>query len=97
MKYCVETENLTKKIKGYTIFDNVNFKLEKGKVYGLLGENGSGKSTLLKILLNLSSFDTGKVRNISGFFKSGMKNKMDIHPHRWTRKGRSSILPDGAK
>ncbi len=53
----VEVTNLTKEIKNNRILDNINFKLEKGKIYGLVGPNGSGKSTVLKTLLGLISFN----------------------------------------
>ncbi|MBB64129.1 MAG: hypothetical protein CMO81_03615 [Waddliaceae bacterium] len=33
-----------------TVLQNINLRLEPGKLYGLLGANGSGKSTLLKCL-----------------------------------------------
>ena len=56
MKYSVEVKNVTKMIGKNLIIDDVSFKLQKGKIYGLVGANGSGKSTLLKILLGLSSF-----------------------------------------
>ncbi len=36
-----------------TILKNLNFKVEKGKVYSILGKNGSGKSTLIKSLAAL--------------------------------------------
>lgn len=36
-----------------TILKNINFKIEKGKVYSILGKNGSGKSTLIKSLAAL--------------------------------------------
>lgn len=35
------------------IFNNLNYKFEKGNVYCVIGENGKGKSTLLKLLLGL--------------------------------------------
>ena len=56
----VKTENVTKKIRNNLIINRANFKLERGKIYGLVGANGSGKSTLLKILLGLTEFK-GKV------------------------------------
>ena len=56
MNNTVETINLSKEIKNNIILDNINFKLEKGKIYGLVGPNGSGKSTLLKTILGLISF-----------------------------------------
>ncbi len=44
----------------HKVFDNVSMELEKGKIYGLLGENGVGKSTLLKILSGLLKLDGGE-------------------------------------
>ena len=32
------------------ILKNIDFTLEKGKIYGLIGRNGAGKTTLLSIL-----------------------------------------------
>lgn len=53
MEYKIELKNVSKKIGDVLIIDNVNFSLEKGKIYGLVGANGSGKSTLLKVILGL--------------------------------------------
>ena len=36
-----------------TILQNINFEIEKGKIYSILGKNGSGKSTLIKSLTAL--------------------------------------------
>lgn len=55
MNYSVEFNSVTKKIGDNLIISDANFRLEKGKIYGLVGANGSGKSTLLKILLGLYS------------------------------------------
>ncbi len=43
----------------HKVLGNVSITLEKGKIYGLLGENGVGKSTLLKILSGLLKMDKG--------------------------------------
>ncbi|WP_195236408.1 MULTISPECIES: ATP-binding cassette domain-containing protein [Peptostreptococcus] len=34
---------------------NVNLKLKKGEIVGVIGKNGSGKSTLIKLILGLFS------------------------------------------
>jgi len=39
---------------------NIDFKIEKGEVFGFLGPNGAGKSTTIKILLNLVYPTSGK-------------------------------------
>lgn len=49
----LETNNLTKKYRRITALDQLNFDIEKGMVFGLLGPNGSGKTTTLGLLLNV--------------------------------------------
>ena len=44
----------------HKVLGNVSMTLEKGKIYGLLGENGIGKSTLLKILSGLLKPEGGE-------------------------------------
>ncbi|MDF2927637.1 MAG: transporter [Paenibacillaceae bacterium] len=41
--------------------DNVNFRLERGKVLGLLGRTGSGKSTTARLLLRFYDPRTGAI------------------------------------
>ncbi|MFF2886560.1 ATP-binding cassette domain-containing protein [Paenibacillus sp. NPDC057967] len=41
--------------------DNVSFRLEGGKIYGLLGRNGSGKTSLLSTLASFRQPSTGEV------------------------------------
>ncbi len=45
---------------GFTL-GPVNFMLQSGKVYGLLGANGAGKSTLLQLLAGLKQPHQGQV------------------------------------
>ncbi|RME90719.1 MAG: ABC transporter ATP-binding protein [Candidatus Hydrogenedentota bacterium] len=46
----ISVSNLSYKIAGKTLYENVNLTLNKNSRYGLVGANGSGKSTFLKIL-----------------------------------------------
>ncbi len=41
----IEVENLTKKYGHLVAVKNLNFKVEKGKIWGLLGPNAAGKTT----------------------------------------------------
>lgn len=61
MEIMLETRNLTKKIKGQMILENVSIKVEKGKIYGLLGPNGAGKSTLLKVITKVMNCTSGDI------------------------------------
>jgi len=40
---------------------NVNLKINKGEVIGLIGDNGAGKSTLIKIMCGVHSLDKGEI------------------------------------
>ena len=53
--------NVSKSIKGKKIIDNVQLKMENGKVYGLVGRNGSGKTMLLRTIAGLLRPDEGTV------------------------------------
>ena len=52
----IKLTSVNKTINNKILFKDINLKLEKGKIYGLVGENGSGKSTLIKMILNLTKF-----------------------------------------
>ena len=54
--------NELKKIYNKTIaVDNLNFKIKKGQIIGLLGPNGSGKSTTIGMMLGLIKPTSGSV------------------------------------
>lgn len=44
-----------------TIFENVNFSIEKGDLFTILGPNGAGKSTLLNCIAHLNCLTAGKI------------------------------------
>ena len=46
---------------GVKALSNVNFSMESGKIYALIGANGAGKSTLMKVLSGVNSHYTGRV------------------------------------
>ncbi|CAG0961982.1 MAG: ATP-binding cassette domain-containing protein [Candidatus Methanoperedens sp.] len=57
--YAIETTNLTKKYKTLTAVNNLNLKVETGKIFGLLGPNGAGKSTILSMLCTIVNPTSG--------------------------------------
>lgn len=53
--------NLSKSYNGKKVVDNISFKCESGKVFGLLGRNGSGKTTTLRMVTGIIKKDAGEV------------------------------------
>ena len=62
MSTILECNNLTKKFGIKSALTNINLKLERGRIIGLLGPNGSGKTTLIKIANNLLTPTAGEIR-----------------------------------
>lgn len=46
----LELRNISKKYKDTVALNDVNLRLEKNRIYGLIGVNGAGKTTLIKII-----------------------------------------------
>ena len=61
MNKILEIKNLSKKLSGNLILNNLNLSLEKGKILAILGPNGVGKTTLLKMIAGLSRPSGGKI------------------------------------
>lgn len=62
---CVEIENLNKSFNNTIALNNINLKLEKGKIIALLGADGAGKTTLLRLITGLICADSGKITTLN--------------------------------
>lgn len=71
----VEVEGLSKSYKSFQAVKNISFQIERGSVYGFLGQNGAGKSTTMRMLLSLIQPTAG---NINIFGKPLKGNEKDI-------------------
>jgi len=52
----IEINNLSKSFGTKEVLRNINLALEKGNVYGIVGENGSGKTTLFRCIAGLEKY-----------------------------------------
>jgi len=57
----IEINNLSKQYKRASAVKNISFKINKGKIIGLLGPNGCGKSTTIGMMLGLIKPTSGAV------------------------------------
>jgi ABC-2 type transport system ATP-binding protein len=57
----IKVTNVDKRYEQQTVLNRVNFTIEKGSIYGLLGSNGAGKTTLLKTVSGILTQDKGHV------------------------------------
>ncbi|RED59294.1 ABC-2 type transport system ATP-binding protein [Cohnella lupini] len=61
METVLQLRNVTKKIGGRTIVDNLSFDVPAGEVFGFLGPNGAGKTTTIRMIVGLISMTKGEV------------------------------------
>jgi len=74
-----------------TALDGVNFKVEKGKTFGVIGENGSGKSTLLKVITGITKPTSGCVK-VNGKVSALIELGAGFHPE---ISGRENVYING--
>ena len=68
------------------ILDNVNFEINEGQIFGMLGPNGVGKSTIFNLITGLIKPNTGKIK-ING------KEVNDFPVYLRTRKFKLGYVP----
>lgn len=71
---------------------DINFKVEQGEIVGIIGKNGAGKSTLLKVLSQVTSPTSGRIK-MKGRVASLLEVGTGFHPE---LTGRENIYLNGA-
>lgn len=80
---------------GHEIFwalKDINFEINQGEAFGIVGKNGSGKSTLLKILSRIVDPTTGSIK-MNGKVASMLEVGTGFHPE---LTGRENIYFNGS-
>jgi len=61
MESIIQVNNLVKKYGRLTAVDSISFNVQRGEIFGLLGENGAGKSTTLEMIEGLRRPTSGSI------------------------------------
>ncbi len=62
----IRVEGLVKSFKDLDVLRGVDFEVERGSIFALLGSNGAGKTTVIRILATLLRADAGRA-GVNGF------------------------------
>ena len=65
-KNIIQIKGVKKSYKDVEVLKGVDFEVEQGGIFALLGSNGSGKTTMIRIMATLLKADAGSVV-INGF------------------------------
>ena len=63
----IELNNISLSYGNRLILDNLNFKINEGQIFGMLGPNGVGKSTIFNLITGLISPNKGTIKIKSRF------------------------------
>ena len=66
----ISAKNLTIGYDGHPVLSNLNFDINAGDYFCIVGENGSGKTTLMKTILGLQSPISGSIDFGEGLAKN---------------------------
>ncbi|WDV48105.1 ABC transporter ATP-binding protein [Clostridiaceae bacterium M8S5] len=61
MSYAIRVEDLKKSYNSHIVLKGLNFNVNKGEIFALLGVNGTGKTTTLECIEGLRKYDSGNI------------------------------------
>ena len=82
----ISFENVSLSYGNRLILDNINFKINEGEIFGMLGPNGVGKSTIFNLI-------TGLIKPDSGEIKINNTNVVDFPIYLRTKKFKVGYVP----
>lgn len=62
MSYAIKVDELKKSYNNHTVLKGLNFSVNKGEIFALLGVNGAGKTTTLECIEGLRKYDSGSIK-----------------------------------
>jgi ATP-binding cassette subfamily F protein 3 len=78
----MELNNIGKYYGDLEVFNNLDYKIERGDRIAIVGVNGAGKSTLSRILAGVESYDTGEriigYNVVPSYFAQDQADELDL-------------------
>ena len=57
----IQIQNVKKSFNSTEVLKDISLEIEKGEIFGIIGQSGAGKSTLLRCINGLESYDQGQI------------------------------------
>lgn len=76
----IEVDNLHKAYGQVKAVNNLSFSVERGEIFGFIGQNGAGKTTTIRILMNIINRDKGRVSLLSQEINESIKDRIGYLP-----------------
>ncbi len=58
----IEIKDLNKSFSNTSVLNHIDLNIERGDIFGIIGQSGAGKSTLLRCINGLEVFDSGSIK-----------------------------------
>lgn len=76
----LQLEQVTKQFGDYTAVNQIDFQVNQGEIYGLLGANGAGKTTTMRMVLGIMYPDSGRILWNGKSFSKDLAHTMGYLP-----------------
>lgn len=74
----IKVTNLSKSFGELDVIKDVSFEIEKGDIFGIIGQSGAGKSTLLRCFNGLEDYQSGSIVALGKEVKSLNKKELQL-------------------
>ncbi|WP_461613432.1 ABC transporter ATP-binding protein [Clostridium sp. Marseille-QA1073] len=74
----IEINNLYKNLGNKKILKNINLKIDRGSIFGIIGPNGSGKTTLINTIVGAYKVDSGSIKIMGEHIYENINMKEEI-------------------
>lgn len=76
----LHVQHVTKQFGAYTAVNELDFTIQKGEMFGLLGSNGAGKTTTFRMIIGLLEPTTGEITWDGKRINQSMSSKIGYLP-----------------